>query len=90
MDQKTHFLFVLEGPEIILLTTSMPAQIKHQGLPLLRTPFTTSFPFPSVHVAELKNIKHPSLYQQVSHLREQTGYFAFYWLRWNTGLAWTL
>lgn len=89
MDQKTHFLFVLEGPEIILLTISVPAQIKHP-LPLLRTPFSSSFPFLLVHVVQVKNNKTPTLYQRVSHLREQTGYFAFSWLRCNTGLAWTL
>lgn len=90
MDQKTHFLFVLQGPEIIWLTTSMPVQIKHQALTLLRTPFSASFPLLSVHIAEVKNFKRPSLYQQVSHLGEQMGYFAFSWLRCNTGLAWTL
>lgn len=57
MDQKTHFLFVLEGPEIILLTTSMPALIKHQALPPLRTPFLAAFPLPWVHITEVKNIK---------------------------------
>lgn len=61
MDQKTHFSFVLEGPEIILLTTSMPAQIKHQPLSLLRTPVCESFPFLLVHTAEVKSTKKPSI-----------------------------
>lgn len=57
MDQKTHFLFVLEGPEIILLTTSMPALIKHRALPLLRTPFRAAFSLLWVRITEVKNIK---------------------------------
>lgn len=77
MDQKIHFLFVLEGPEIILLTTSMPAQIKHWALPLPRTFFNVSFPLPSVHITEVRNIQTWTLYQQVPHLCEQMGYFAF-------------
>lgn len=86
MDQKTHFLFVLEGLEIILLTTSMPALIKHRALPLLRTRFLAAFPLMWVHITEVKNIK-LKLYQQVSHLRQQMEYFAFSWLRCNTDLA---
>lgn len=87
MDQKTHFLFVLEGPEIILLTTSTPALIKHWALPLLKTPFRAAFPLLWVHIAEVRNIKPKPLHQQVSHLHEQMEYFAFSWLRYNTDLA---
>lgn len=71
MDQKTHFSFVLEGLEIILLTTSMPAQIKHQPLSLLRTPVCVPFPLLLAHTAEVKSTKNPTFHQHVSYLHSR-------------------